>query len=97
MIKGILLSCLVCLQAPAALAAACGEYSAAFYEHGALYRKEADGNWSGIDKDILDEVAKRSGCRFNTMLDSRIRIWTRLEQGTLDVTVSGIATAERGR
>lgn len=96
MLKQILLCSALLWQASAALAApACGTFSAAFYEHGALYHKEADGNWSGIDKDVLDEVAKRSGCSFNTMLDSRIRIWTRLEQGTLDVSVSGIATPER--
>jgi polar amino acid transport system substrate-binding protein len=96
MLERILLCCALLWQAPLAVAAlACGEYSAALYEHGALYRKEADGHWSGIDKDVLDEVAKRSGCVFHTALDSRVRIWARLEQGTLDVSVSGIATPER--
>ncbi len=96
MLKRILLCCALLWQAPGASAAlACGDYSAAFYEHGALYRKDANGRWGGIDQDVLDEVARRSGCVFHTMLDSRIRIWTRLEQGTLDVSVSGIATPER--
>jgi polar amino acid transport system substrate-binding protein len=96
MLKRILICSALLWQAPASLAApACGEYSAAFYEHGALYHKEADGNWSGIDKDVLDEVARRSGCVFRTSLDSRIRIWARLEQGTLDMSVSGIANPER--
>ncbi len=96
MLKRILLCSALLWQAPAALAApACGDYSAGLYEHGALYHKDADGNWNGIDKDILDEVARRSGCVFRSALDSRIRIWTRLEQGTLDVSVSGIATPER--
>jgi polar amino acid transport system substrate-binding protein len=96
MLKRILLCCALLWQAPVALAAlACGTYSAGLYEHGALYHKEADGNWGGIDKDVLDEVARRSGCIFNATLDSRIRIWARLEQGTLDMSVSGIATPER--
>lgn len=96
MLKRILLCCALGWQSSAAMAAlACGDYSAALYEHGALYRKEADGKWSGIDKDILDEVSRRSGCVFHTFLDSRVRIWARLEQGTLDMTVSGIPTPER--
>jgi polar amino acid transport system substrate-binding protein len=96
MLERILLCCALLGAAPAALAAtACGEYSAAYYEHGALYHKEADGSWVGIDKDVLDEVAKRSGCVFHTFLDSRIRIWARLEQGTLDISMSGIATPDR--
>ncbi len=96
MLKRTLLCCALWWQAPSAMAAlACGEYSAALYEHGALYHKDVDGNWSGIDKDILDEVSRRSGCQFQTSLDSRVRIWARLEQGTLDMSVSGIPTPER--
>jgi polar amino acid transport system substrate-binding protein len=98
MLKRFLLLAFAIVPFGSALAgerAACGQYSAAFYEHGALYHREADGKWSGIDKDVLDEISRRSGCQFQTTLESRVRIWSRLENGTLDVSVSGIPTPER--
>jgi polar amino acid transport system substrate-binding protein len=98
MLKQLFLASVFLAQCASALAGprvACGEYSAAYYEHGALYQREADGSWSGIDKDILEEIGKRTGCVFHTVLESRVRIWARMAAGTLDVTVSGIATSER--
>lgn len=74
---------------------ACGSYTLAYYELGALYGRDADGHGQGIDKDVADEVAKRSGCQFKTVVESRVRIWTQLAQGSLDMSVSGIPTPER--
>lgn len=78
-----------------AQAAPCGPFTVAFYEHGALYWQRADGSWTGIDKDIVDELARRTGCRFEGQLESRVRIWAMLAAGQLDMSVSGLATAER--
>ncbi|MFZ6749282.1 substrate-binding periplasmic protein [Undibacterium sp. Ren11W] len=75
--------------------AACGTIPLAYYENGALYYRNADGSYAGIDKDVVEEVARRTGCHFNTVLESRIRIWTQLNNGTLAMSVSGIATPER--
>ncbi len=52
---------------------------------------------TGIDKDIVDELIKRSGCKFETQVMARARIWADLANGALDMTVSGIQTAERDR
>ena len=73
----------------------CGSFQLAFYELGALYFKTPQGGYAGIDKDVVDELSKRSGCQFQTVLESRVRIWHQMSQQTLDVTVSGIATPER--
>lgn len=73
----------------------CGPYSVALYDYGSLYYQRADGQYQGIDKDVVEEVARRSGCKFETFLDSRVRTWAHLAQGQLDMTVSGIKTAER--
>lgn len=70
-------------------------FSLAFYELGALYYKNADGTHAGIDQDVIDELGRRSGLHFQTVLESRVRIWTRLANGTLDMSVSGISTPER--
>ena len=73
---------------------ACGPYQVAYYEFGALYYWAEQGE-TGIDKDMIDELGRRTGCRFIGSVDSRVRIWTRLEAGVLDMTVSGIPTADR--
>lgn len=66
--------------------------SFALYEIGYLY--EASSN-SGIDKDVAEELGKRSGCRFEFTLKSRARIWAELKSGQLMMSGSGIQTAKR--
>lgn len=66
--------------------------SFALYENGYIY--EAASN-SGIDKDVAEELAKRSGCRFEYSVKPRARIWHELENGTLMMTGSGIQTEAR--
>jgi len=76
-------------------ARACGPYTVAFYEFGLLYYRDAEGREQGIDRDLIEALARRSGCRLNSVLESRVRIWDHLARGQLDITVSGIATPER--
>jgi len=78
-------------------ALACGPYSLAFYEYNALYYRGEDGRWEGLDKDLVDELSRRSGCRFETRLESRVRIWAQMAAGQLDITVSALPTPERER
>ena len=66
----------------------------AFYETGSFYFFE-NGRATGSDKDIVEELTKRSGCRFDTQLVMRARIWADLASGDLDMSVSGIQTPER--
>ncbi len=80
----------------AAPAWACS-YSVAFYELGLLYYRDAQGVAQGIDKDVIDALSQRSGCRFEPVLESRVRIWKQLAEGQLDLSVSGIANPERER
>ena len=81
------------LAAP--LARACGPYTLTFYEFGSLYYRDQSGAYVGIDRDVVDELARRSGCVINGKIDSRVRTWARLADGNLDMSVSGIATPER--
>ncbi|MEL4179175.1 substrate-binding periplasmic protein [Roseateles sp. PN1] len=76
-------------------ALACGPYKLAFYEHGVLHFRDAQGQYAGIDSDVVAELAKRSGCVFKPVLESRVRIWDQLARQQLDITVSGIPTPER--
>jgi polar amino acid transport system substrate-binding protein len=73
----------------------CGDYTLAFYELGALYYRNAAGEHVGIDKDVVDELSRRSGCKFRTVVESRVRIWDQMAKQKLDLSVSGIATPER--
>ena len=74
---------------------ACSQLRIAFYEDGALFYHNTKGEFLGIDKDVIDELQRRTACFFRTSVDSRVRIWAQLRQGTLDLSVSGIATKER--
>ena len=88
---------LLCLAASAGAAdhAPCGHLRSAFYEYGALYYQGADGGWTGIDKDVVDEVARRMGCSIEASTDSRVRIWAGLSGGLIDMSVSSVSTPER--
>lgn len=77
--------------------AACGPYRVALYEYGSLAFRQAGQIAAGIDVDIVDEVGRRTGCKFETFVDARIRTWADLARGTLDITVSAIETEERDR
>lgn len=65
----------------------------AHYEFGLLY---AVGQ-GGIDEDIRQELARRSGCRFEVSVRPRARIWMELERGELDMAGSGVQTPQRDR
>jgi polar amino acid transport system substrate-binding protein len=73
----------------------CGTIKLAYLEIGALYYRDANGNYQGIDKDIIDEIARRTTCHFETRIESQARIWTQMREGGLDMSVSGIRTKER--
>ncbi len=76
---------------PAGLCPKGGPIRYAHYEFGLLYTPE----FGGIDEDIRRELEKRSGCRFQTSLRPRARIWLDLARGDLDMAGSGIQTSER--
>lgn len=101
LVRLILCGALLGLHAPASAEPqpqpqrACGHLRSAFYEYGALYYKAADGSWTGIDKDVVDEVARRLGCTIEAITDSRVRIWAGLNGGTVDMSVSSLSTPER--
>ncbi len=64
----------------------------AFYNAGFLYNEASD---SGIDQDVMREVANRTGLEFDYTLKPRARIWDELEAGTLSMSVSGIENEAR--
>lgn len=50
---------------------------------------------SGIDTDLIAELARRSGCRFEASVRPRDEIWRMLESGELEMGTSGVATPQR--
>lgn len=73
----------------------CKQLRVAFYEDGALFYHAADGDWTGIDKDVVDELARRLGCTIEASVDSRVRIWAGLNGGNIDMSVSALLLPER--
>ncbi len=69
-------------------------YTLALHDHGLLYSAETD---TGIDKDVADELIRRSGCKVVVSLMPRARIWQLIESGALDFSLSGISNPERDR
>lgn len=69
-------------------------YSLALHEHGLLYTVATD---TGIDKDVADELIRRSGCKVVVSVMPRARIWQLIESGALDFSLSGITNPERER
>lgn len=68
--------------------------SLALHEHGLLYSAQTG---EGIDKDIADELARRSGCKLLVSLMPRARIWQLIESGALDFSLSGISNEARDK
>lgn len=81
--------------AAAPAASACGPYSVGLYEYSSLYYRDARGQWAGIDKDVVDELIRRTGCRLVPRTESRVRIWAQIASGQIDMTVSALPTKER--
>ncbi len=64
----------------------------ALYENGYFYETASN---SGIDKEVAEELSKRSGCRFEFSVKPRARIWAELEKSELMMTGSAIQTEKR--
>lgn len=80
--------------AKAATADCSRTYTLALHDHGLLYSADTD---TGIDKDVADELIRRSGCKVTVSLMPRSRIWQLIESGALDFSLSGITNAERDK
>jgi polar amino acid transport system substrate-binding protein len=60
----------------------------AFAEFGVLYHQGV-----GIDQDLIDEIARRTGCQFDTQVLPREQIERRLLNGALDMATGARATS----
>lgn len=79
---------------PARLPDCSRPYSLGLHEHGLLYAAQTG---EGIDKDIADEMMRRTRCHFTLTVLPRARIWQLVESGALDFTLSGISNPQRER
>lgn len=75
--------------------AECGPYRVGYHALGQLYEVDSAGKAQGIDKDVMEELARRSGCTFVTEVNSRVRIWEAIRNGRLDLTTSVLPTPDR--
>lgn len=89
-VAGTLLALGACL--PARAAPACPERPivVGLYEFGHFFTAGA-----GLDKDLAEELRKRSGCQFSFRVMQRRAIWPGLQSGAVDMTFSAAPTPER--
>ncbi len=73
----------------------CGPHVAALYPYAPFFREAPDQRWEGIDKDMFDELARRSGCELRLVVESRVRIWEQMRTGVVSLTLSAVPTPER--
>ncbi|MDP2367456.1 substrate-binding periplasmic protein [Rhodoferax sp.] len=81
-------------SAQAALPTCSRPLTLALHDHGLLYSAETD---TGIDKDVADELVRRSGCQVTVSVMPRARIWQLIESGALDFSLSGITNPARDK
>jgi len=74
----------------------CGDkpISLSFFDFGLFYF-DKNGQGEGISQDVIDELIKRTGCKFITQVMPRARTWNDLATGNLDMTVDGIENQQR--
>ncbi|SDH73997.1 substrate-binding periplasmic protein [Propionivibrio dicarboxylicus] len=56
-----------------------------------------NGQEKGMNKDIMEEIKKRTGCLFITQEMPFARLWADLSSGEIDMTLSGIRSPERDK
>ncbi len=91
LIAGLLLA----LIGEQAAAQACGPYTAALYPYARFYYEDPHTGPAGIDKDMFDELARRSGCQLRLVVESRVRIWDQMRRGGVQLTLSALVSPER--
>ena len=93
----LLLSLMLCVAGPALAVDKpdCERpLSLALHDHGLLYSAQSG---EGIDKDVTDELIRRSGCKISVTVMPRARIWQLIESGGLDFSLSGITNEARDK
>ncbi|MDY0872742.1 transporter substrate-binding domain-containing protein [Dongia rigui] len=91
----------LCLASPAAqvLAADAGRdfgctrpVRVGLVEFGPMYHQG-----KGVDIDLLDELARRTGCQFDIRITVRAKLWPAIEAGDIDIATNSISTPDRAR
>lgn len=80
---------------PAAGALACGPYQVGIVEHGRAAYRDAAGRPVGVDHDLVEQLARRSGCALGISLESPARIWDQFSKHGIALATSIIITPER--
>lgn len=94
-LSALFLACLLHAGAASAASPDCSRpLTLALHEHGLLYTSGSD---SGIDRDIANELIRRSGCNITVTVIQRARIWQLIESGALDFSLSGITNEARDK
>lgn len=62
------------------------------YEHGIMYSEKTK---TGVDKETAELLARKTGCDIRFQVKPRARIWQEVENGDLDMTLSGLKNPDR--
>lgn len=74
---------------------ACGPYQVGIVEHGRVSYRDATGQHVGVDHDLVELLAQRSGCALTASMESPARIWDQFSKRGIALATSIIITPER--
>jgi polar amino acid transport system substrate-binding protein len=74
---------------------ACGPYRIAYRMQPGVYERLPDGTPRGSDHEVMQELMRRTGCRFEERVLSSALAWRSLEQGEIDLIPTTLQTPER--
>lgn len=87
--------CLCLLLVLEASAGACGPFRLAYRQQPGVYERLPDGTQRGTDYEAMQELSRRTGCRFDERVLSPALAWRGMEQGEIDMVPTALATPER--
>lgn len=94
--RRVLLQYLGCLAwLPPLPSQACDALRTSYYVFGELYNPDGQGGATGVDKELMEALARRANLRLQATVDSRVRIWVGMRNGSLDVATSVLRTPDR--
>ncbi|WP_186644721.1 substrate-binding periplasmic protein [Fluviispira vulneris] len=68
------------------------KFNFSYLDYGFMYDMKKG---TGIEKDLLDEIKKRTHCQFENVKMTRARMWISFAHGDLDIMLGGIKNPER--
>ncbi|XHS79513.1 substrate-binding periplasmic protein [Burkholderiaceae bacterium UC74_6] len=76
---------------------ACGTLRVGLRDYPRLYWRDAQGVYQGLDRDLFEALAQRTGCQMEIFVESQPRLWQGLRNGRLDLSSWVLPSDDRAK